>query len=361
MIEATLVTDAGHLDSAVARLRTASRLAIDTEFMRERTYFPQLCLIQVASDSDCYLIDPLAGLSLEPLFALLTDRGKLMILHAARQDLGVLLQTDPRGDRGSSAKVRPIPARIGQLRRRSVTGTHRATARQLIDKDRRAELGAAPLQSSSPRSRRRSLLELHATSARSRLVAERPRRTRAIERVSLYRTVPTHGGTKKVWAPAPRAAGREVAQWREERAIASDRPRGWILPDEALFAIATQLPATLDSLESVRSVPPGTVRRHGEELLARVRNAQAQPTDDEPARSGRPDPEVVALAARLMQVIRDEASRLEISPELLATRRDIDALAQGEASSSLLTGWRGQVVGEALRTVLSRRAASESA
>jgi ribonuclease D len=62
-----------------------------------------------------------------------------------------------------------------------------------------------------------------------------------------------------------------------------------------------------------------------------------------------------------MQVIRDEAARLEISPELLATRRDIDALAQGEASSALLTGWRGQVVGEALRPVLSRRAASESA
>jgi ribonuclease D len=377
MIEATLVTDAGHLDSAVARLRNASRLAVDTEFMRERTYYPQLCLIQVASDADCYLVDPLAGLSLEPLFELLTDRGKLKILHAARQDLEVLLQTDPRGPHAALAvPVFDTQAAAALLGLAPQIGYAELVARRLgnsIDKGQTrtnwARRPLTPEQLAYAADDVRHLLELHADLERD--LAHHGRAEwlredmRAIECISLYRTDPADAWRRLKGLgrlrPRERVAGRELARWREERAIASDRPRGWILPDEALFAIATQLPATLDSLAAVRSVPPGTVRRHGEELLARVRNAQAEATDEEPARSGRPDPEVVALAARLMQVIRDEAARLEISPELLATRRDIDAIAQGEDSSNLLTGWRGQVVGDALRAVLSRRAASESA
>src|SRR5512134_2218705 len=93
MRDATLVTTPDQLDAAVFRLQGASRLAIDTEFMRERTYYPQLCLVQVATENDCYLVDPLAGVDLAALHELLADRSKLKILHAARQDLEVLLLT----------------------------------------------------------------------------------------------------------------------------------------------------------------------------------------------------------------------------------------------------------------------------
>jgi len=371
MIEATLVTDAEHLDSAVARLRSASRLAIDTEFMRERTYFPQLCLIQVASDTDCYLVDPLAGLSLEPLFEVLTERSKLKILHAARQDLEVLLQTDPRGAAAAlAAPVFDTQAAAALLGLAPQIGYAELVARRLgnsIDKGQTrtnwAHRPLTPEQLAYAADDVRHLLELHTELERD--LEHRGRADwlredmRAIERVSLYRTDPADAWRRLKGLgrlrPREHAAGRELAQWREERAIASNRPRGWILPDDALFAIATQLPATLEALESIRSVPPGTVRRHGEELLARVRDSRVEPGDDEPtARSGRPDPEVVALAARLMQAIRDEATRLEINPELLATRRDVDALAQGDTSSNLLSGWRGQLFGDALRALLPR-------
>ena len=90
MRDATLVTTQSALAAAVFRLESADRLAIDTEFMREKTYHAQLCLVQVASATDCFLVDPLAGLDLEPLHAVLADRTKLKILHAARQDLEVL-------------------------------------------------------------------------------------------------------------------------------------------------------------------------------------------------------------------------------------------------------------------------------
>ncbi|RPI12059.1 MAG: ribonuclease D, partial [Lysobacterales bacterium] len=91
MRDATYVATPEALAAATFRLQGARRLAIDTEFMRERTYYPQLCLVQVASDTDCYLFDPLAGLDLAPLFATIADRARPKILHAARQDLEVML------------------------------------------------------------------------------------------------------------------------------------------------------------------------------------------------------------------------------------------------------------------------------
>ena len=130
MRDATLVTTPGQLDAAVFRLQGASRLAIDTEFMRERTYYPQLCLVQIATESDCYLVDPLAGLDLGPMHQVLTDRSKLKILHAARQDLEVLLLTGggvpaPDFDTQVAAGLARLPA-AGRLR-----GTGRAATRAL--------------------------------------------------------------------------------------------------------------------------------------------------------------------------------------------------------------------------------------
>jgi len=93
MRDATLITTQAALDAAVFRMQAAERLALDTEFMRERTYFPLLCLLQIATESDCFLVDPLAGLDLRALHALLAEPARLKILHAARQDLEVLLLT----------------------------------------------------------------------------------------------------------------------------------------------------------------------------------------------------------------------------------------------------------------------------
>ncbi len=91
MREAKLIEDPAALEAALFRMHGAERIALDTEFMRERTYRPQLCLVQLATASDCYLIDPLAGLDLAPMYELLAARRTLKILHAGRQDLEVML------------------------------------------------------------------------------------------------------------------------------------------------------------------------------------------------------------------------------------------------------------------------------
>ena len=118
MREARLIQDPDELEAALFRLRSSDRLALDTEFMRERTYHAQLCLVQIATESDCYLIDPLVGLDLAPLHELLQDRSKLKILHAARQDLEVLLQSGgavpgPLFDTQVAAALLGFPPQVG--------------------------------------------------------------------------------------------------------------------------------------------------------------------------------------------------------------------------------------------------------
>jgi ribonuclease D len=372
MNDATLVTKPVELDAAVARLADAPRLAVDTEFMRERTYFSQLCLIQVASDRDCLLIDPLAGLALDALFEILTDRNRLKILHAARQDLEVLLQSDPRGERATlAAPVFDTQVAAGLLGMAPQIGYAELVARRLgnsIDKGQtRTDWSRRPLtpeQLAYAADDVRHLLELHTELERDLAAKGRSHWLRedmqSIERISLYRVDPRDAwrrlrGLSRL-RPRERAVGRMLAQWREERAIAGDRPRGWILSDEALFAVATALPRTAEELAAIRSLPPGTARKHGVELLARLESTLAQPldADDDAAPPARPDPATVALAGRLMQIVRDEAARLELSPELLATRREIEAVAQGDAKD-MPGGWRGELLAGRFREATGPR------
>jgi ribonuclease D len=140
---------------------------------------------------------------------------------------------------------------------------------------------------------------------------------------------------------------RTLAAWREERAIASDKPRGWILADEAVLALATLAPATMAELEQVRALPPGVAHKRGEELLELMRTAReatdaAAPWQVPP----RPTPEQTRLVGQLQQRVRDVAASLEVSPELIATRRDVEAMVFGKPQESLLLrGWRCEVIG----------------
>jgi ribonuclease D len=209
MRDGRLIQDSGELEAALFRLHSADRLALDTEFMREKTYHPQLCLVQIGTDADCYLFDPLAPLDLAPLHALLQDRGKLKILHAARQDLEVLLLTGgavpgPLFDTQVAAAFLGFPPQVGYAE---------LVARQLghsIDKGQtRTDWSRRPLtdaQLAYAADDVRHLLTLHTeletallAKGRAGWVAEE---TAACENPALYRTDPAAapGST-----PAPRS------------------------------------------------------------------------------------------------------------------------------------------------------------
>jgi len=365
MRDATLVTTPGQLEAAVFRLQGATRLAVDTEFMRERTYRAQLCLVQVASDADCYLVDPLAGLDLAPLFATLSDRGRPKILHSARQDLEVLLQSGgsvpaPVFDTQVAAALLGLPPQVGYAD---------LIARRLghsIDKGQtRTDWSRRPLsdaQLAYAADDVRHLLELHtdltaALAAQGR-AAWHAGDCEALEDPALYRTEPADAWRRLKGLgrlrPEEQAVARALAAWRERRATDSDRPRGWILSDECLYALATTVPNSVSALERLPSLPPTLVRKRGEELLALMREARDLAAGIEAAPvPQRPTPEQTRRLARLQERLRDIAARLGISAEVLATRRDVEALAFGAADdSALMRGWRREVVGMPLRELL---------
>ncbi len=368
MHEAKLIRDPADLEAALFRLRGADRLALDTEFMRERTYLPQMCLVQLATETDCVLVDPLAGLDLAPLHELLRERSRLKILHAARQDLEVLLLAGgqvpgPLFDTQVAAAMLGFPAQVGYAE---------LVARQLghsIDKGQtRTDWSRRPLTSAQlayAADDVRHLLTLHAelqgalaSKGRSDWVLDE---TAAYENPLLYRTNPQDAwqrlkGLNRL-RPREQAAARALAEWRERRALESDKPRGWILADTALYALALASPQSLAELEQINALPAGIVRRRGEELLALLSEARANGTAPvvEPPR--RPTSEEQALASALLQGVRDVAAALGVGAEVLATRRDVEAIAFGLVpleQSPLLRGWRREVLGETLRNCLAR-------
>jgi ribonuclease D len=365
MRDATLVTTPEQLDAAVFRLQGARRLAIDTEFMRESTYSPQLCLVQVASDSDCWLVDPLAGLDLAPLLATLGERSRPKILHAARQDLEVLLNVGgavpgPVFDTQVAAALLGLPPQVGYAE---------LVARRLghsIDKGQtRTDWSRRPLsdaQLAYAADDVHHLLELHldlvsALESKGR-ASWHAEDCAALEDPRLYRTEPADAWRRLKGLgrlrPAEQAAARALAGWREQRAIASDKPRGWILTDEALYALAEQRPATTEQLEQVRSLPPSVVRKRGDELLGLIRDAVESAKDaPQSPPPQRPTPEQTRRIGLLQQRVRDIAAALEIGPEVLATRRDVEGMVLGTpAESPLLRGWRRDVVGNPLLELL---------
>jgi ribonuclease D len=365
MRDATLVSRPEELDAAVFRMQGASRLAVDTEFMRESTYRPQLCLVQVASDSDCHLVDALAGLDLAGLHAVLVDRARHKILHAARQDLEVLSQSGgvvpaPVFDTQVAAALLGLPPQLGYAD---------LVARRLghsIDKGQtRTDWSRRPLsdaQLAYAADDVHHLLTLHVD-----LAAELDSRGRvpwhaedcaALEDPALYRTEPDDAWRRLKglgrMKPAEQAIARAVAAWRERRAIASDKPRGWILSDEALYSLATLAPATAAELEQVRGLPPAVIRKRGEELLEAIAAARSGASQLTPVTlPPRPTPEQTRLIGAMQQRVRDAATALDMSAEVIATRRDVEALVFGpQEASAVIRGWRRDVIGNTLLSML---------
>lgn len=360
------VTNDDQLASALALLARGTYLAIDTEFLRESTYYAKLCLVQLGNEHACVVIDVLALSSLKTLLEFILDRRRIKVLHAARQDLEVLVQAQtpelglavqvpgPLFDTQIAAGLLGLPGQIGYgdlLSRRLEVNLSKGLAR--TDWSRRPlsteqlEYAADDVRYLGP------LYEQLKTELRTRqrldwLVEE----TQALENTALYRTLPEAAwlrlkGTAQL-PPEQRAVLKQLAAWREVRAIQSDKPRGWILSDEALRNLSERLPNTLDELGEIRDLPAGVIRKQGESLLQLIDAARQDIDDEAPARDFRPSNQQQSQVSKLMKLVRDTAQRIEVSPELLATRRDAEQLVYFAKQEHLQQGWRRTVIGEAL-------------
>jgi ribonuclease D len=329
--------------------------------MREKTYRAELCLVQLAWDAEAVCIDPLALGDLAPLVPMLTG-GPVKIMHAARQDLEVMLPAvglvRPVFDTQIAAALAGFPAQIGyaELARR-LLGVELAKAHTRADWSRRP-LGAEQQEYALDDVRhlsamRASLLETLAARGRLAWLEEE---LAALDNADALRVAPEEAWKKVKGLPTLDADRQRLAQsiaaWRERRAMDRNRPRGWILDDVALREIVLRLPSSLDVLAGLPEMQESVVRKCGEELLALVRDAAIPDPPPPLPRRERPDPALLATAKRLADIAAGVAAELEIGPEVLATRREIERLAAGRQDVSLLRGWRAEVVGKKLLSAL---------
>ena len=328
----------------LATCQAGERLAVDTEFLRERTYHARLCLVQLAAGGRIACIDPLAGLDLEPLWQSF-DRAELT-LHAARQDLEVLLGTAGRlpariFDTQVAAALCGYPAQIG----------YASLVRELLGID----LGKHHTRTDW--SRRPLSARLAELGRLDWAVAD----SNELLQPALYDPAPEMAwqrlkGLARMDERSA-AAAAALAVWREREALRADRPRQWILKDAALIALAQSRPSSRQALADTQGVPAGLARRAGDQLLQVIGRAGPSPV----LARGAPSAAEKALVAEMSGVVRGKAEELGIEPELIASRKDLRRAAGGGNGLRALSGWRGELVGEALAALLGKRPQSSTA
>lgn len=349
------------VNEIAARLAAQPSIGVDTEFLRERTYHAQLCLVQVAWAQGAACVDPLAVPDLAALGEAFAAGSTVKVLHASRQDLEVLLPAvgpvRPLFDTQLAAALAGEPAQIGyaELVRR-LLGHELAKAHTRTDWSRRP-LSAEQIEYALDDVRH--LLPLKATLEErldrlgrlpwlaEELAALDDPAALSVDPEQAWRRLKGLGGLD----PGRQRLLRAVAAWRERRALERNRPRGWILADALVREIVLRVPRTLSALGAIEAMPAGLLERSGRQLIECVRAAEV-PEPAPPVRRPRPDPEHSALLKKLAALQRAAAAELGVSPEVLATRRDLEQLAAGRRDAQVLAGWRRTVLGERLLAAL---------
>lgn len=366
-----LVSTDSELRAVLDAITGTPWVAIDTEFMREKTYFPQLCLIQIATSDHIACIDPQTIQDPSPLYALLHDPAILKVFHAAGQDLEVLYL--------ASAKV-PAPvfdtqvaaSLLGHGEQIGYANLVQAVLEHPLDKSQtRTDWSQRPLrpeQLSYAQDDVRYLVPLYERleqelRTRGRLDWMQPE-MEALTQPESYAAKPRDawrrvGGHKRL-KPLELAVLREVAAWREAEARALDRPRRWVISDDMLVLIARSRPRDLASLRELRGSPRGISDSQAQRILEAVKRGVELPREEWPVLPSRMQPldaseEVVVDAC--MAMLRELSRRESISPEVVASRKDVIAFMRGEKGASLGRGWRAKVAGAELRHWLDSRTA----
>jgi len=344
-------------------LERCGPIGLDTEFMRERTFFPGLCLLQLAAGAQIWCVDTLRCGSLDPLVPALTAPGAPKIIHSARQDLeafylNVKRVISPIFDTQIAAGCIGLKPQIGYADLvKTLLDVSLAKGQTRTDWSRRpltpAQLeyaadDVAYLNEVADRLRER----LRALGREQWAIED----CRALEDPSLYEPDPADAWKRlrslHKLPPAMRARAKVLAVWREKTARLRNLPRGWILDDEALFNIAESLPATPAALAAALSSRRPMSETPALELFEALRESASGAMDTAPAADLRPTPEQKALADRLARVVDTHAAALEISAEILATRGELKALAMGARDVAVLKGWRRPEIGEKLLAAL---------
>ncbi|MCG6872716.1 MAG: ribonuclease D [Gammaproteobacteria bacterium] len=353
-----MIDSAAGLRDFSEELSSAAWLGIDTEFLRERTYYPRLCLMQVAAGETIACVDPVEGLDFEPLLNVMFRPDVVKVMHSARQDLeffyswrqqlpAPLFDTQVAGalcglgdQTGYASLVQTllgVEVSKDQTRtnwcRRPLTEAQLAYARDDV-----RYLGALQEWLSGRLEQLGRLAWLEED-------------CRRLTDPALYLADPAMAWQRLSGArlsPREQVVLRAVAEWREQRAQDRDLPRQWVLPDRSLVALAQVQPDSVRALDAVGELGAQRGDAWKQELIGLISEAREQPEElvwDNPQALSRSEQ---ALVKTLMSLLRARAEQLEVPASLLCNRRDVVRLVKGERELPVLAGWRRGEIGEAL-------------
>lgn len=355
-----LITDTAELSAACDRLAAHPFVTVDTEFLRETTYYPKLCLIQLASPDEAVLVDPLApDLDLAPFFGLMVNEAVVKVFHAARQDLeivwllGRVLPT-PLFDTQVAAMVCGYGDSVGYEQLANDLAKARIDkSSRFTDWSRRplteAQLSYAESDVTHLRQVYLALKEDLDASGREAWVAEE---MAVLSSPATYEVKPENAWLRlkgRIRKPRELPLLMEIAAWREREAQNRDVPRQRVLKDDALMDIVQRGPRSVEALAELRSVPNGFERsRNGGEVLAAIERAAAIDPKTLPRlerERGRPTNGAVLDLLKVLLKATADAER--VAPKIIATADDLEAIASDELSDvPALKGWRREVFGE---------------
>ena len=355
------------VDGVVGAALKAGRVALDTEFMREKTYRARLCLVQLATSQALFVIDPLAKLDISEIGGLVADPGVEVVVHAGRQDLELfheLFGALPRnvfdvqvaaGFAGYGANL-PYGRLVGE-----VAGVRLEKGESYTDWCRRP-LSRAQIKYAGDDVRH--LLEI-ATRLKERLeelgrLEWAREEMAALEDPAAYEFAPGEAwrrvSGRGSLSGRQTAILKELAHWREESAARRDVPRGWIVRDQTLIEIARRAPSSPGALKSIRGFNAREADRSARDIFAAIERGRKAPVVE----SARPLPRSATVKARMVSgladaVVRSRCERAGIATELVATRGELEALladyfAEGKDAEGhrLLKGWRRELAGAAV-------------
>ena len=345
---------------AIPVLESHAVVGLDTEFMRERTYFAELCLVQVAAGDQLIGVDPLLNDDQAPFWRTLAERE--WVVHSARQDLEVIHQTHavlPAAlfDTQVAAGLAGFAPQLG----------YAGLVKALFDKElpkshTRANWAERPLPAAlleyaaedveyllpireALADKLDALGRLEWAMADSALLLDRslydPDVDTAVERLKGARNL---RGQR-------RGAAALLARWREERAIRTNKPRQWILRDNVLLEMAARLPQSASALKAIPDMPPRVAQRNAAELLALIRQSGEEDTGYRPPPA--PDEAQKALLKKMQAVVAEVAGDVGLANEVVASRKELSAvIIRNDRNSRVFRDWRRELIGEELLALL---------
>lgn len=354
------------LTDLCAQLEDSPWLTLDTEFIREKTYYPQLCLIQIANEEHVACIDPLALDDLTPLLDLLYNPAITKVLHSARQDLEIFQQL--RGVPPASIFDTQVAATLlGQGEQIGYGNLVKLILDVDLDKAHsRTDWAQRPLSIEQLDYAADDVRYLRDVYLQQRQKLEQLGRLEWLDDDFKQLSDPALYAPPldEIWTKlkglnrlkgVQLAMVQKLARWREGLARERNLPRRWILSDDLIIEVARQRPLSEDKLRRIRGMDDKIIQRHGKMMLQLVEEARSLPAEQWPQLQQRPrlSSHQEALVDILIGVVKLSAAQHQLTPNALASRKEIEQLLADNPEAPLLHGWRYELCGQALQGLLN--------